>query len=186
MKLILIQGLPATGKTTLGEKIAEALHLPFFSRDAYKELLFDTFAESEQTVAWSRKLGAASFELIYLTIETILKSGNDCVVETYWDAKFAEPRFRELFERYDTQCVQIFCKANVEELAKRFENRSNTTRHAEHMDTQRIETGYLTHEFDTNNERNRPLDLSCKLIEVDTTDFEKIDVQQIIEEIRKS
>ena len=186
MKLILIQGLPATGKTTLGKQIAEALHIPFFSRDAYKELLFDAFGESEQGVAWSRKLGAASFELIYLTIETILRSGNDCVVETYWDAKFAEPRLKDLFERYNVRCVQIFCKASVDELAKRFEERSNTTRHAAHMDMQRIDTGYLSRVFDVNNERNKPLNLSCKLIEIDTTDFEMIDVQHIVEEIRRS
>ena len=186
MKLILIQGLPATGKTTLGKQIAEALHVPFFSRDAYKELLFDAFGESEQNIAWSRKLGAASFELIYLTIETILKSGNDCVVETYWDAKFAEPRLHDLFERSNVQCIQIFCKASANELAKRFEERSNTTRHAAHMDMQRIDTGYLTQVFDVNNERNRPLDLPCRLIEIDTTDFEKINLQQIIGEISRS
>lgn len=186
MKLILLQGLPATGKTTLGKQIAEALHIPFFSRDAYKELLFDVFGESDKTVVWSRKLGAASFELIYLTIETILKSGNDCVVETYWDAKFAEPRLKDLFERYNVQCIQIFCKASVEELAKRFEDRSNTTRHEAHMDTQRIDTGYLTQVFDVNNERNKPLNLSCKLIELDTTDFTKINLRQIVDEIRRN
>jgi predicted kinase len=39
--LIVITGLPGTGKTTLGRKLAEELALPFISKDDIKELLFD-------------------------------------------------------------------------------------------------------------------------------------------------
>ncbi|MFZ4462043.1 MAG: AAA family ATPase [Patescibacteria group bacterium] len=39
--LIIITGLPCTGKTTLGRKLAEELRLPFVSKDDFKELLFD-------------------------------------------------------------------------------------------------------------------------------------------------
>ncbi len=87
MNFILIHGLPATGKTTLGKQIAQLLELPFFSRDVYKELLFDVLGTGDGTVDWSRKLGASSFEVLYVTLEAMFKSGKGCVAETYWHAK---------------------------------------------------------------------------------------------------
>lgn len=186
MSLILIQGLPATGKTTLGKQVAESLGIPFFSRDAYKELLFDVIGEGDGTVDWSRKLGASSFEVVYLTLEAIFKSGSSCVVETYWEAKFAEPRLKELLSQYDIHCIQIFCKAGSDELARRFEERANTTRHAAHMDVQRIEMGSHEQVFDVNNERNKPLDIPCDLIEIDTSDLTTLDLPSIIEKIKQT
>ena len=40
--LIIINGAPCTGKTTLGRKLAKQLRLPFLSKDGIKEVLFDT------------------------------------------------------------------------------------------------------------------------------------------------
>ncbi|WP_425432548.1 AAA family ATPase [Hydrococcus rivularis] len=42
MLLILISGLPCTGKTTLARKIAQKLQLPLVCRDDIKESLFDS------------------------------------------------------------------------------------------------------------------------------------------------
>ena len=39
--LIIILGPPATGKTTLGRRLAADLRLPFLGRDDFKERLFD-------------------------------------------------------------------------------------------------------------------------------------------------
>ena len=83
MSLILIQGVPATGKTTLGKQIAASLGVPFFSRDTYKELLFDVLGAGDGTVEWSRKLGASIFEVLYLTHEALFQSGDGCVAETH-------------------------------------------------------------------------------------------------------
>lgn len=41
ISLIIITGLPGTGKTTLGRKLAEEFRLPFISKDDIKEFLFD-------------------------------------------------------------------------------------------------------------------------------------------------
>jgi len=52
--LIIISGPPGTGKTTLGKRMANELHLPFVNKDSIKELLFDHLGWHDR--AWSRKL----------------------------------------------------------------------------------------------------------------------------------
>ena len=39
--ILILQGGPATGKTTLGKKIAKEFQFPYFSKDNIKELIFD-------------------------------------------------------------------------------------------------------------------------------------------------
>jgi shikimate kinase len=46
--LIIISGLPCTGKTTLGRKLAQDLSLPLICRDSIKESLFDSLGYSDR------------------------------------------------------------------------------------------------------------------------------------------
>jgi len=70
--LVIIQGLSATGKTTYGKQIAHKLGLPFLCRDKFKEQLFDDLTFEGAGVEWSRKIGAATFKLMYHLIERFL------------------------------------------------------------------------------------------------------------------
>lgn len=47
-QVILVNGLPATGKTTLARRIATDLRLPLLAKDAIKETLFDTLGWSDR------------------------------------------------------------------------------------------------------------------------------------------
>ena len=41
MYCILVAGMPASGKSTIAEKISEALEIPMLSKDSIKEVLFE-------------------------------------------------------------------------------------------------------------------------------------------------
>ena len=66
-------GPPASGKTTLAQAIAAALRLPLYTKDAFKELLYDTLGTGD--LEWSTKLGAAAMEILSLVVATAVDSG---------------------------------------------------------------------------------------------------------------
>ncbi len=57
-------GPPGAGKTTLAEALAAELGFALFAKDHIKEMLHDTLGE-EADLAWSRRLGGASMELLW-------------------------------------------------------------------------------------------------------------------------
>lgn len=181
--LILIHGLPATGKTTLGEEVAKKLGFPFFCRDHYKEELFEMLGEQDGSTDWSRKLGAASFLITYLTVEKILASGTSCVAETYWTPEYAESKISDIAKRTNAKIIQVFCSAEENVRKERFKNRAETDRHPAHMDTKRLKEGANDNNW-AHNANDIPLDILCELIKVDTTDFTKVEIQGIVQRIQ--
>lgn len=119
--IILITGHPATGKTTLARLLAEQLSLPLLYRDAMKETLADTLGWSDDE--WSLKLGAATWELLYHLVETLLRANVSQVVESNFSPKHASPRWQQLYERYSPQIVQLRCEADPDIVIERFHAR---------------------------------------------------------------
>ena len=78
--LIVVTGLPASGKTTLSRRIANDLHLPLISRDGIKEILFDGLGWSDRE--WSKRLGKVSYELTYYFVQLHIASGQAVIVES--------------------------------------------------------------------------------------------------------
>lgn len=181
--LILIQGLPATGKTSIGKEIATRLALPFLSKDSYKERIFDALNLENPDLAWSKKIGAVSFEVTYLVIEQLLSANVSCVVETAWIHKFAEPAISKILEKYNANLVQVFVTSDPEVRVKRFQERAQTDRHPAHMDTNRLEQN--TNESNNTADVSTPLNLPGKLIEIDTTDFNSVNIEDILLKINE-
>ncbi len=77
--VIVVNGLPATGKTTLARRLADDFRLPLLAKDAIKETLFETLGWGDR--AWSRRLGTATMALLYLLLEEHLRAGQPCIVE---------------------------------------------------------------------------------------------------------
>jgi hypothetical protein len=78
--LIIVTGPSGTGKTWLSKRLAQDLHLPGLHRDDLKERLFDTLGIKDR--AWSRRLGGASYELLFHTLALLLQTDHPCLIES--------------------------------------------------------------------------------------------------------
>lgn len=169
--LVIVTGPPGAGKTILARRIAQELGFPYIGKDDIKETLFDTLGWRDRE--WSQKLGAASFELLFLFVEIELRAGRSLVTETAFWPEYHTARFRELKERYRFKVAQIYCTALAAILFERFQKRAESgERHPGHAD--HLATCDQFQKF-LNVRRYGVLEIDGALLEVDTSHFEQID-----------
>jgi len=176
--LIVISGPPCTGKTTLGNKIAEQFDLPFVSKDDIKELLFDSLGIKDRE--WSRQLGISSYRLLYYFIEAILRAGNSLIVESNFQDEYDSEQFQNLMKNYGFTTLQIQCKTKGEVLFKRFKKRSESGErhpgHVDHLNYSEFEESLLKGSY-------KPLEIEGEVVYIDTTDFKEIDYNNLFNKI---
>lgn len=112
--LLVISGLPASGKTHLGSRLARELGWPFVSKDEYKVILHDHLPELTRTQA-----GPLSFELMYHVAGVVLAAGGNVVLETHFYLGLSEPKIEALAQAHRARILQLFCEAPLDELRRR-------------------------------------------------------------------
>jgi len=129
--LVVIQGAPATGKSTIARHIREELHLPTLTKDDIKELLYDTLEQSDEV--FSILEGRVATAMLFTFAETFLKNGRDVVIESAFYSEFARDDIRALLKKTDARFLELFCYVDEEIRIARFENRAHDgTRHTSH------------------------------------------------------
>lgn len=175
--LLLVHGLPASGKTTLAKQLARDLGWPAVYKDEIKEILFDTLGWSDR--ARSRVLGVATIEVLYYIVNMQLSAGASVLAECNFKPELASPTFREMTERNGAGVIQVLCRADGAARLRRFRARA---RHPGHADVEIGETEADIAAWRA--EDLAPLDLPGPLITVDTTDPATVDVQQVLRQVR--
>lgn len=179
--LVLVSGLPGTGKTTLGQRLSQELHLPFIHKDGIKEVLFDQLGWHDRS--WSQQLGRASSELLYYFAEAQLRVGCSLMLESNFDPAFATPKLLALQAQYPFQLWQIFCTTADAVRFQRFQQRAESgARHPGHVD----HLNYAEFHTAVNPGGAAPLPIGGQLMEVDTTDFRLVDYAGIITMLREA
>lgn len=177
--LVVISGMPASGKTTLARWLATELRLPLIGRDDIKERLFDSLGWSDR--AWSKRLGVASWAMLYWAIETHLAAGRSCIVESNFDPEIAGAEIISLRERFAFRTTQIHCFADGNVLVERYLARvADGNRHPGHVD-------HIT----INEKRDQllaatpqPLLIDVNTLIIDTTNPSSIDYDWLVAEVR--
>jgi predicted kinase len=181
-----MQGGPATGKTTVGQRLARSLKIPYFSKDSVKEPVFDAVG---CPVAWEtdeplsgKKMDNAAISILFYVIEMQLQAGCACIIDSTFETCHA-PTLNALKSQYPFTPIQILCRAEASELEKRYQRRAETgERHPGHLDH------VLADAFDMEQLEltfQQPLDIGGHVLSVDSTDFKEEDYQKLLHSIEQ-
>ena len=171
--VILVTGPPASGKTYIANVLAENLGIPLIAKDEVKELLYETLGSGD--VGWSRKLGVATYALLYQALERQLRARRTVIVESNFDLQYARPTLARLKEEYTFTPLEIHCVAEPDMLVRRYAARA-ASRHPGHADAARIDDVATTIATGTNG----ALHLGGTVIVIDTTDFAAVELETVV------
>lgn len=178
--IIIVTGRPAAGKSTLAKWLSRELKLPLVSKDSIREELFDRLGWKDRK--WAQKLGKASVDMMFYFARAELEVGHSIIMDNSFYPPVSNPRFQALKEQYNAESIQIVCDSDRQTLFQRFKTRAETAnRHPGHGDQDVLEELYTN----LANTSSQVLDISGSVIEVDTTDFSKVDYQGILKQVMK-
>ena len=180
--IIIITGELATGKTSYGKRISDVLKIPFFSKDEIKEVLFDSFNDTNLDYEAKRKIGANSYAVFYYIIEEQMKVGLPIIAESNF-VKESVPIIKNLLNKYDYKSITIRFEGDLKTLHKRFLKREYSSER--HMGL--VANGVFDDfkNFEKTSIKSKDFKIDDNEILVNTTDFLNVDFDDIIESIKK-
>lgn len=100
--LIVVTGMPGSGKTTLSNAIANEVRCPLISRDAIKEGVLRTFGLE---VAANREVTHQVYKTFFANIELLLRSNVSLVAEAAFQHRVWFPKLSPLQEIADIRII---------------------------------------------------------------------------------
>ena len=192
MHIILLSGMPASGKSTIAAHLSREFSLPVLEKDAMKEVLFDTLGFS--CYAEKRQLDHAANALLLHQTEVFIKADRSVILDNNFDSIAAE-KFNALVAKYGCPCVTVFLDGETEAFYQRYVARDNAhARHLGHILQEHypplpgdsLDHTMTREEFDEKFVKRgmREVKLAGHRIDLDATDPASIDLEALIARIR--
>lgn len=122
--VILVNGLPGAGKTTLARALSQRLRLPLLSKDVIKEAHADVLGAVPPPPwpqrRWNASLGAAASDTMWALLAD---SPCGAILESCWRADFRQLAAAGLARAGVEQPLEIYCDIPPAEARSRFEKR---------------------------------------------------------------
>jgi len=122
--VLLVNGLPGAGKTTLARQLSRGLGLPLFSKDVIKEAQADVFGDrapdGRPQRSWNAAFGAAATETMWALLAD---APGGAVLESVWLADVRHLAVAGLERAGPGRPLEIWCAVPPELARSRFEAR---------------------------------------------------------------
>lgn len=131
MNLIILAGMPASGKTTFAKKLSSATGYPVLEKDAIKEELFDVIGFQNYTE--KRLMDTAATAVLLRCADALLDGGQSLIVVNNF-RKDAEPAVEKLLKKHRCSCLFVFFGGNCDVFYQRYVERDHRgERHLGHV-----------------------------------------------------
>jgi predicted kinase len=192
--MILVAGMPASGKTSFAKRLSSELKIPLITKDEIVEILYDKvgFRSSRKKQA----LNVSSMEIMFQIAESLMKVKKMMILESCFD-KTMQAKLEELINQYSYTPLTLLFEGKTEVLYNRYIERDmSPERHKGHVFTdhypQRLKSSKIFTKPITFDEFKKITEDRClkdflignDIIKVDTTDFDKFDIEDIIETVK--
>lgn len=192
MNLIVLAGMPASGKSTVAKKISKAFGLPILEKDALKEEIFDTIGFTNYPE--KRKTDHAANAVLLRCTQALLENGQSAILDNNFDIDSAK-RLDEMINKYQCNCITVFFGGDTEAFYQRYVERDRLhLRHLGHVLQEHypprpgdsLDYTMTRSEFKEKFESRGMTQFNCSgaRIDIDATDPQKIDIDGLIEQIR--
>ena len=184
--IVVVNGQSGSGKTFCANEISTRFGIPSLSQDRIKEHLFDSFGIRRHFR--SRQIERASFELMLATADKLLHNCRAVIIESTFDQVKSPPVIAGMAAEHCAEIFQIYLKTDYSTRLRRITQRQKSgQRHAGHWTLKNrimLPTKLALSTFGyQGSQRHGPLEMSCKSMEVDTTDFGSLDYVKLFQEL---
>jgi glucokinase len=128
-RIVLVNGVPASGKSAVADRLAQASGWPILALDTIKEALFNHLGTGDRT--YSRKLGQASYQAMFDLIRDCPDSATT-IADAWFGFQPVEVLREHVARAHVSVTAEIWCQAPPATIAERYRARA-ASRHPGHL-----------------------------------------------------
>ena len=184
-KIIIIEGYLASGKSTFALQLSKSINVPYLIKDTFKIALCKNISIANRNE--SSLFSAVTFDAMMYVTERIFETGNLIIIEGNFVPagvkKIDEAGvIKQLIDKYGYTPLTFKFTGDTQTLYKRFIEREKTIERGE---VNKIGTDVPYDSFNQWCHNLNNFNVGGKIVQVDTTDFTKVDFNTYIEFARQ-